>query len=189
MASKMALGRRIVADFHDDAAADEAEAEWRRVHQEQQAPTDMATVDLAPGRYKARELLARPGLAASKSEAERLLRQRAVQARRRRCSRRGPRSRSAPGETFVLSIGAQRFVRFDRWPRLDRRGGLPVAFPFCRERGSGVVGRRVPPEFGPPGRQKIPARQAGRSFGRVVLDTACRTSIFWSSSPNDGVAL
>ena len=47
------------------------------------------------GRYKPHELLARPGLAPSKSEAVRLLRQRAVQAGRRGASRRAASSSSA----------------------------------------------------------------------------------------------
>ena len=111
MASKMALGRRVVGEFHGPAAAAEAEAEWRRVHQEKQAPTDMASVALPPGRYKARELLARPGLAASKSDAERLLRQRAVK-RDGTLVEAGAEIEVAPGDTFVLSIGSQRYLRF-----------------------------------------------------------------------------
>ena len=111
MASKMALGRRIVGEFHDPAAAADAEAEWRRVHQEKQAPTEMASVSLVPGRYKARDLLARPGLAASKSDAERLLRQRAVK-RDGVLVEAGAEIDVASGDTFVLSIGSQRYVRF-----------------------------------------------------------------------------
>ena len=112
MASKMALGRRIVGDFHDPAAADEAEAEWRRVHQSKQAPTGLVSVSLAPGRYKARDLLARPGLAASKSDAERLLRQRAVK-RDGVAVDAGAEIEAKPGDSFVLSIGSQRHVRFN----------------------------------------------------------------------------
>ena len=112
MASKMALGRRIVGDFHDPAAADEAEAEWRRVHQSKQAPTGLVSVSLAPGRYKARDLLARPGLAASRSDAERLLRQRAVK-RDGVAVDAGAEIEAKPGDSFVLSIGSQRYVRFN----------------------------------------------------------------------------
>jgi tyrosyl-tRNA synthetase len=111
MASKMALGRRIVGDFHGASAADDAEAEWRRVHQQKQAPTDLVTVELRPGRYKARELVARPGLAASKSEAERLLRQRAVR-KDGVVLEPGAEVEAAAGASFVLSIGSQRHLRF-----------------------------------------------------------------------------
>ena len=57
---------------------EEAEAEWRRVHQERHAPAEMPVVALAPGPHKLREVLASTGLAPSKSEAQRLIRQRAV---------------------------------------------------------------------------------------------------------------
>ena len=57
MDSKMALARRIVADFHGTAAAEAAEQEWRRVHQAHQAPSEMPEKTIAPGRHKWRELL------------------------------------------------------------------------------------------------------------------------------------
>ena len=57
MDSKMALARRIAADFHGAAAAESAEAEWRRIHQARQAPAEMPERSLAPGRHKWREFL------------------------------------------------------------------------------------------------------------------------------------
>jgi tyrosyl-tRNA synthetase len=111
MASKMTLGQRIVAGFHGAPAAQEAEAEWRRVHQQKQAPTDLVTVELRPGRYKVRELVARPGLASSKSEAERLLRQGAVR-KDGLVLESGAEVEATPGAAFVLSIGSQRHLRF-----------------------------------------------------------------------------
>jgi tyrosyl-tRNA synthetase len=115
MAAKMALGRRLVADFHGEAAAPSAEAEWRRVHQQKQAPAEMPQVEIAAGRHKARELLTRPGLAGSKSEAERFLRQRAAR-KDGVVIEPGVEIEAAPGASFVLSIGAQRFVRFSVTP-------------------------------------------------------------------------
>ncbi len=115
MAAKMALGRRLVADFHGEAQAPAAEAEWRRVHQQKQAPAELASVDLAVGRYKARELLARPGLATSKSEAERFLRQGAAR-KDGVVLEPGAEIEATPGASFVLSVGAQRFVRFSVTP-------------------------------------------------------------------------
>jgi tyrosyl-tRNA synthetase len=104
-----------VADFHGAAAAAEAEAEWRRVHQQKQAPAEMPQAQVKAGRYKARDLLARPGLAASKSEAERFLRQRAAR-RDGVVLEAGAEIEARPGESFVLSIGAQRFVRISVAP-------------------------------------------------------------------------
>jgi len=109
MASKMSLGQRIVADFHGEAAAVAAEAEWRRVHQQRQMPADLRTFAVAPGSHKPHQLLVAAGLAKSNGEAVRLLRQKAVR-------RDGEVVESAelalgPGETFVLSVGPARHVR------------------------------------------------------------------------------
>ena len=108
MASKMALGRRIVADFHGASAAEAAQAEWRRVHQQGQAPSELATVRLPAGPIKPHVLVVTAGLA--KGEAVRLLRQRAV----RRDGETLDASADvevAKGASFVLSVGAARHVR------------------------------------------------------------------------------
>jgi tyrosyl-tRNA synthetase len=110
MVSKLALARRIVADFHGAAVAAEAESEWRRVHQQRQAPSEMPTVQITAGRHKPRELLAAHGLAASKSDAERLLRQRAVK-KDGVPLEAGQDIEAVAGSSFVLSVGAARFLR------------------------------------------------------------------------------
>ncbi len=112
MASKMALGRRIVGDFHGASAATAAEEEWRRVHQQHQAPSELRAVPLAPGAHKPHLLLVAAGLAKSNGEAVRLLRQRAVR-------RDGAVLDAAadvvldPGQAFVLSVGPARHVRIE----------------------------------------------------------------------------
>jgi len=110
MASKMALARRLVSDFHGAAAADAAEAEWRRVHQQRQAPSEVPVVSVPAGTYKAHELLARAGLTRSNSEGVRLVRQGAVRSDGVPVGP-GGELRLAPGGSFVLSIGPARFVR------------------------------------------------------------------------------
>jgi tyrosyl-tRNA synthetase len=112
MASKMALGRRIVSDFHDAAAAEAAEAEWRRVHQERRAPTELRVVRLAAGAVKPHALVVQAGLAKSNGEAVRLLRQRAVR-RDGVALEAGPDVVLAAGQGFVLSVGAARHVRIE----------------------------------------------------------------------------
>jgi tyrosyl-tRNA synthetase len=67
MASKMALGRRIVDEFHGPGAGAEAEAEWSNVHRQRQAPSDVRAVAVPPGTYKPHELLTRAGLSRSNS--------------------------------------------------------------------------------------------------------------------------
>ena len=112
MAAKMGLGRRIVADFHSPAAAEAAEAEWRRVHQERQAPSELRVVRVPAGKVKPHLLLVQAGLAKSNGEAVRLLRQRAVR-RDGVVLDAGAEVALAPGEAFVLSVGAARHVRVE----------------------------------------------------------------------------
>ena len=112
MASKFALARRIVADFHGPAAGEAAQAEWRRVHQQGQAPADLRQVRVAAGLHKPRELLVTAGLASSKSEAERLLRQRAVK-RDQVVVETGAEIALEAGQGFVLSVGPARHVRVE----------------------------------------------------------------------------
>jgi tyrosyl-tRNA synthetase len=115
MASKMTLARRIAADFHGGAAARAAEAEWRRVHQERQVPSEMPLVELEDAVFKPHQLLVRLGLETSSSGAARLLRQNAVKL---------DGSVVAPtdevrldlGREHVLSVGPKRFVRLRRKP-------------------------------------------------------------------------
>ena len=72
----------------------------------------MAVRRVAAGRHNARELLAEAGLASSRSEAERLLRQRAVK-RDGAVLEAGADVEIAPGQTLVLSVGSSRFVRVE----------------------------------------------------------------------------
>jgi tyrosyl-tRNA synthetase len=118
MASKLALGRRIVADFHGADAASAAEAEWRRVHQQGQAPSELRVVSVPAGPIKPHALLVQAGLAKSNGEAVRLLRQRAVR-RDGTPLDAGGDVVLAPGESFVLSVGAARHVRVEAL----RKGG------------------------------------------------------------------
>jgi len=110
MDSKIALARRIAADFHGTALAAAAEAEWRRVHQARQAPSEMPEKTIAPGRHKWREVLVMAGFAPSNGAAERLVRQRAV--KKDGVVVEGGELEAAAGETFVVSVGAARFARF-----------------------------------------------------------------------------
>jgi tyrosyl-tRNA synthetase len=112
MESKMALGRRIVVDFHGKDAASEAEAEWRRVHQQGQAPSELRVVRVGAGRVKPHVLLVQAGLAKSNGEAVRLLRQKAVRRDGTPVGAGGDLVLAA-GESFVLSVGAARHVRVE----------------------------------------------------------------------------
>ena len=112
MASKLALARRIVTDFHPAEVAAAAEEEWRRVHQQRQAPRELVLHRVRPGGYKPHELLAQLGLVKSKSEAVRLLKQRAVKRDGAVVDAASPLLVGA-GESFVLAVGPRVFVRVE----------------------------------------------------------------------------
>jgi tyrosyl-tRNA synthetase len=112
MASKLALARRIVADFHDASSGEAAEAEWRRVHQRKEAPSELRVVAVGAGTHRPHHLLVQAGLATSNGEAMRLLRQNAVR-RDGRLLEAGSDLTLAPGEAFVLSVGPARHVRVE----------------------------------------------------------------------------
>jgi len=110
MESKLRLARRISADFHGSSAAEAAEAEWRRVHQKRETPVEMPTHELPPGDYGFHEVVFLAGLAESKSEASRLLKQRAVKFGGVHVQM-GARLKVVQGLAEVLQVGPARFVR------------------------------------------------------------------------------
>ncbi len=110
MLSKMELGRLLVSDFHTASAADAAAGEWKRVHQQGQAPADLRVVPVEAGSHKPHHLIVKAGLAKSNGEAVRLLRQRAVRRDGVVLDAKAGLDLET-GEGFVLSVGPARHVR------------------------------------------------------------------------------
>ncbi len=73
--AKSELAKKIVADFHSQAEADNAESEFIRRFREHQIPVDVATFNAEVSKQKIKlvDLLVDAGLAASKAEARRLI--------------------------------------------------------------------------------------------------------------------
>ena len=69
---------RIVAQFHGEAAARAAEAEFVRVHRHKQLPAQVEEVRVRPGLGDVRDLLVAAGMAQSRGEAARLVKGRGV---------------------------------------------------------------------------------------------------------------
>ncbi len=108
-AAKQELGRRLVADFHGEAAARAAEEEFERVFAGGGVPEEIPEVALASPLPLAR-LLAQAGLAPSNSEARRLIEQGGVHADGERLS--DPAQTLAPrAEPYLLKVGKRRFAR------------------------------------------------------------------------------
>src|SRR6266849_4278593 len=112
MSVKTALAKRIVCDFHGNEAAERAANEFQRVFRDRQAPEEAPIINLSRGpAKKLTALLVDLKLIASKSEAERLIKQGGVEIDGARAD--DPRKDidlSKPAD-FLLRAGKKKFVR------------------------------------------------------------------------------
>ncbi len=104
---KMRLGRDLVAQFYGAAAASEAEAEFVKVFQKRELPTEMPTFELKQP-MPVIDLMLAANLVASRSEARRLIAQDGV--------RLGDATvknadEVVPAQEAVLRVGRRKFVR------------------------------------------------------------------------------
>jgi len=111
MDAKMQLAHVIVAGFHGEEAAKKASEEFRLVYRDRQAPTDIPEMRLTWGSRALFTLLTETGLAASRSEAERLIKQGAVEVD-------GQVEKDVkrtivlnPGDLLPLRVGKKKFLR------------------------------------------------------------------------------
>ncbi|KPV52316.1 tyrosine--tRNA ligase, partial [Kouleothrix aurantiaca] len=105
---KMRLAREIVAQFHSPADAPAAEAEWIKRFREREIPEDMPEHVLAAPTNIVDVMIA-SGLAASKSEARRLIDGGGVRVAGEKVSSYD--MALSPGEPVVVQVGRRKFVR------------------------------------------------------------------------------
>jgi tyrosyl-tRNA synthetase len=106
---KIELARALVAQFHGEAAAGEAQAEFEAVFAGGAVPEDIQTLEAAGGQ-NIQGLLAGVGLAPSKSEARRLIVQGAVTVDGEKWS--DPfATLAARAEPYLLKVGKRRWAR------------------------------------------------------------------------------
>ncbi len=112
MDAKMRLAEEVISDFHGKEAGRKAAEHFQRVFRDRQAPEEAPTVKLPTGSAKKlTALLVELKLAESKAEAERLVKQKAVEIAGLAVD--DPRKEldlSKPCE-FILRAGKKRFVR------------------------------------------------------------------------------
>jgi len=108
---KAELGRRIIADFHSAAAAEDASNEFDRMFREHQAPTDIPRVERAAEATKLVKLLAAEGLASSVAEAQRLIAQGSVRVDGERVGDVKYELGPASGQEMLIQVGKRRFLR------------------------------------------------------------------------------
>jgi len=73
--TKVNLAKSIIADFHSQEAANEAEEEFVKRFVQKEVPDEIEEKTIAAGSYALAQLLADTGLATSKGEARRLIEQ------------------------------------------------------------------------------------------------------------------
>lgn len=108
---KAELGRRIVADFHSEAAANEASDEFDRMFRERQTPADIPVVERPAGTVRLVKLLAVHDLASSVSDAQRLVTQGSVRINGERVEDVKYELGSSEGEEALIQVGKRRFLR------------------------------------------------------------------------------
>ncbi|MGA7921310.1 MAG: tyrosine--tRNA ligase [Candidatus Acidiferrales bacterium] len=111
MDAKMQMAHAIVAGFHGEDAAKEAGDEFRLVYRDRKAPTDMPEMKLAWGKRPLHLILTETSLASSRSDAERLIKQGAVEVD-------GQIEKDVkraivlnPGDLLALRVGKKKFLR------------------------------------------------------------------------------
>lgn len=111
---KMRLAREIVTIYRGAKAAEKAEEEFKRVFQEKQLPSDMPEVKIPKEGMLVTELLVAAKIAASKSDAKRLIEQGGVRMNDEKISDVYALLALEKGETRVLQSGKRHFVRVSR---------------------------------------------------------------------------
>jgi tyrosyl-tRNA synthetase len=111
---KVDLAKRVVTDFHSQAAADAAEEDFVRRFRNKETPDEIEEKTVPsqhPTGWDLSHLLVTVGLAESKSEARRLIQQGGVSVDGERQSIVNPITLWKPGMTATLKVGKRRFVR------------------------------------------------------------------------------
>ncbi|HXW55057.1 MAG TPA: tyrosine--tRNA ligase [Candidatus Cybelea sp.] len=111
MDAKMQLAHTIVAGFHGEQAAAQAREEFERVFRDRRAPADMPEARLKSGERSLLSLLVEAALVSSRSEAERLIKQGAVEVDGQVEKNVKRVVGLARGGALSLRVGKKRFLR------------------------------------------------------------------------------
>ena len=113
MEAKRKLAKLIIAEFHSEAAAEEAEKEFARVFSERQAPTEIDEVSLTSTEAPqfVTKVIVSAGLAPTNKEAQRLVAQGGVLVDDRKVDDPRATIDAARGKSYLLKVGKRRFAR------------------------------------------------------------------------------
>jgi len=113
MDAKKALAKSIIKDFHDEAAAEAADAEFRRIFSERQAPTDIEETTLAASDEPQllTKIITTAGLAESNKDAQRLIAQGGVLVDDAKVDSTRHALDATAGKSYLLKVGKRRFAK------------------------------------------------------------------------------
>ena len=113
MEAKRTLAKLIIADFHDAAAAEKAEQEFRRVFSERQAPTDIEEKQLPASAEPqlVSKIIIAAGLAPTNKEAQRLIAQGGVLLDDVKVDDVRKSIDATAGKSYQLKVGKRRFAK------------------------------------------------------------------------------
>ncbi|MBA3770385.1 MAG: tyrosine--tRNA ligase [Blastocatellia bacterium] len=107
---KVNLAKMIIADFHSSEAAASAEEDFVKRFVQKEVPDEIDTKRRAPGDYNLAQLIADTGLAASKSEARRLIEQGGVKINGEKATAANA-DITVSSEPLVLQVGKRKFLK------------------------------------------------------------------------------
>ncbi len=111
--AKLRLARRIVQLYHGKEAAEQAEAEFKNIFQQGNLPNDIPEIDISPiteaGEVSLLKLLTFANLAASNSEARRLIQQGGVKVNDEKVDEIEAKISAAAGT--VIQAGKRKFIK------------------------------------------------------------------------------
>ncbi len=113
MDAKRNLAKLIIKDFYDEAAADGAEQEFRRVFSDRQAPTDIEEKDLPASSEPqlVSKVITAAGLAPTNKEAQRLIAQGGVLVDEVKVDNLKHTLDAKAGKSYLVKVGKRRFAR------------------------------------------------------------------------------
>jgi len=113
MEAKKSLAKSIIKDFHDADAAENAEAEFRRVFSERQVPTDIeeTTLPASPDPQLVSKIVTSAGLAPSNKDAQRLIAQGGVLVDDVKVESTKHALDATAGKSYLLKVGKRRFAK------------------------------------------------------------------------------
>jgi tyrosyl-tRNA synthetase len=113
MDAKKGLAKHIIADFHSADAAESAEAEFRKVFSERQAPTEIEEKSL-PSSAEPQlltKVITAAGLAPTNKEAQRLIAQGGVLVDEVKIDNLKHALDASAGRTYLIKVGKRRFAK------------------------------------------------------------------------------